>query len=240
MIVTHKLLRTWHRAVSLFVAVSAFEKRKFVASGFHESKIVVKPNFVLDPGEPPARSGEHLLFVGRLAPEKGLRTLLRAVLMTKGRFRLDIVGDGPLQAEIVAAAALNRDVRYLGRLPQAQVLEAIGRARCLIFPSEWYETFGRVVAESFARGTPVIGSRIGAVAEIIDDGRTGLLFTPGDPSDLARAIDWVARRPDAVNRMRVQARLEFEAKYTAERNYDLMMTIFERAIAESRLSRCGY
>jgi glycosyltransferase involved in cell wall biosynthesis len=85
----------------------------------------------------------------------------------------------------------------------------------------------------------VIASRIGAVAEIVEDGRTGVHFAPGDPADLARTIDWTLAHPEAVARMRGEARLEYEAKYTADRNYELLMQIYERAIREGAASRCN-
>jgi len=238
MISVHRLLRTWQRAVTLFIAVSDFEKRKFVENGFPGPRVVVKPNFVPDcPG--PGPGGDDFLFVGRLSPEKGIATLLKAAALVKGSFRLNIVGEGPLQADVNAAAAQDSRIRYLGRRSQSEVLELVGASRCLIFPSEWYETFGRVAAEAFAQGTPVIAANIGAVAEIVDDGRTGVHFAPGDPADLARAIDWTLAHPEAVARMRGEARREYEAKYTADRNYDLLMQIYERAITEGTVSRCN-
>jgi glycosyltransferase involved in cell wall biosynthesis len=107
----------------------------------------------------------------------------------------------------------------------------MGAAKCLIFPSEWYETFGRVAIEAFSRGTPVIAAELGAIAEVVEDGRTGFHFQPGNAQDLARAIDLVQASPSQLASMRLEARREFELKYTAERNYEQMMAIYERAIA---------
>jgi glycosyltransferase involved in cell wall biosynthesis len=233
MIAVHRTLRTWERIVSQFIAVSEFEKRKFVEAGFPESKIMVKPNFVLDPGAPGMGGGE-LVFVGRLTPEKGVRTLLAAMALTNSSASLTIVGDGPLEAEVRSAAARDPRIRYLGRISQAKVLDLLGRATALIFPSEWYETFGRVAAESFARGTPVVAARIGAIAEIVEDGRTGIHFNPSDPQDLARRITWVHTNPANMAQMRVAARQEFEKKYTSERNYGLLMEAYSRAILNRR------
>jgi glycosyltransferase involved in cell wall biosynthesis len=230
MIGVHKTLRTWERTVSQFIAVSEFAKRKFVEAGFPESKIMVKPNFVLDPGAPGVGGGE-LVFVGRLTPEKGVRTLLAAMALTNPSVSLAIVGDGPLEPEVRSAAASDPRIRYLGRISQGAVLDLLGRATALIFPSEWYETFGRVAAEAFARGTPVVAARIGAVAEIVEDGRTGFHFQPGNARDLARVIDLAYGSPQRLVSMRQEARREFELKYTAERNYELMMTAYNRAIA---------
>ena len=223
-------MRTWEKTVSQFIAVSDFEKRKFVEAGFPEWKIMVKPNFVLDSGGPGMGGGEFV-FVGRLTPEKGVRTLIAAMGLTNPCVSLAIVGDGPLEAEVRSAAASNPRIRYLGRISQGEVLDLLGRATALIFPSEWYETFGRVAAEAFARGTPVLAARIGAVAEIVEDGRTGFHFQPGDARDLARVIDLAHGSPQKLASMRSEARREFELKYTAERNYELLMAAYERAIA---------
>ena len=231
MITFHRLLRTWKRTVTTFITVSEFEKRKFVENGFPASRIVAKPNFVLDPG-PPGQGGEDFLFVSRLSVEKGIGTMLTAMELVNPAVRLKIVGDGPMAAEVKAAAERNPRIQYLGRLPQREVLDLMGASRCVLFPSEWYETFGRVAAESFSRGTPVIASRIGAVAEIVDDGRTGFHYTAGDPRDLARTIDQVFARANSLADMRREARREYEQKYTADRGYELLVDIYEKAIAD--------
>jgi glycosyltransferase involved in cell wall biosynthesis len=230
MITVHRLLGTWKEKVSLFIAVSKFAKEKFVENGFPEARIFVKPNFVYDGGEA-GPGGEDFLFVGRLAPEKGIATLLRAAEMANISGRIKIVGDGPLQAEVVAAAGRNPRIEYLGRRPQSEVLDLMARSRCVIFPSEWYETFGRVAAEAYSRGTPVIAARIGAVAEIVEDGRTGFQYKPGDARELADAMERACAEPALLAAMRLAARQEYELKYTAERNYEFMMAAYERAIA---------
>ncbi|HEY7337648.1 MAG TPA: glycosyltransferase [Bryobacteraceae bacterium] len=230
MISLHRLLKTWQRAVTLFITVSEFQKRKFIENGFSESKMVVKPNFVHGPGGP-SEGGDEFLFVGRLVAEKGISTLLKAMCLVKPSVRLNVVGDGPMAADVRAATDRNPRIKYLGRLPKKDVLDWMGRSRCLIAPSEWYEPFGIVMAEAFAKGTPVIASRIGAAAEIVDDLRTGFHFRPGDPGDLARVIDHASNHGDQLRKMREEARREYELKYTAERNYGLMMDIYDRAIS---------
>jgi glycosyltransferase involved in cell wall biosynthesis len=105
------------------------------------------------------------------------------------------------------------------------------QAAFLVFPSLCYEGLPMVILEAFCCGLPVIASRLGAMAEIIEDGRTGLLFTPGDAADLAAKVEWLLAHPVALARMRREARAEFEAKYTAARNYEMLMEIYERARA---------
>ncbi len=98
----------------------------------------------------------------------------------------------------------------------------VGEAACLILPSIWYEQCPKILIESFAEGTPVLASRLGAMAELVDHGRTGLLFAPGNPEDLATTVrQFWAELPAAD--MRRAAREEYEAKYTAELNYQLLI-----------------
>ncbi|BDG26762.1 hypothetical protein TthSNM66_13980 [Thermus thermophilus] len=229
MLALHRALGTWN-LVDRFIALTEFARRKFVEGGLPAEKIVVKPNFVHpDPGPGEGRGG-YALFVGRLSPEKGVGTLLRAWGLLGGRVPLKVVGDGPLADEVQEAARRLPGVEWLGRKSPEEVYALMGEAAFLVFPSEWYETFGRVAIEAFAKGTPVVASRIGAVGEVTEDGRTGLHFRPGDPEDLAAKVEWLLAHPTELARMRREARAEYEAKYTAERNYQLLMEIYGQAL----------
>jgi glycosyltransferase involved in cell wall biosynthesis len=227
----HRLLGTWDRQVDLYIALSEFSRRKFIQGGLPGQKIVVKPNFVHpDPG-PGTGPGSYALFAGRLAPEKGLATLLRAWRTLK-RIPLLIAGDGPLlgQARRFAAAAAGRgSIRVLGYCPRPELLELMKGARFLIFPSPCYESLPMVVAEAFACGLPVVGSSLGATTEIVEHGRTGLLVRPGEPDDLADKASWLWSRPGTSERMGREARAEFLAKYCAGRNYPRLLEIYARA-----------
>lgn len=234
MLTAHRALGTWNRAVDAYIALTESGRQKFIAGGLSAEQIYVKPNF-LDPDPGVARgSGGYGIFVGRLSPEKGLRTMLRAWDQIQGQFRLKIVGDGP-DAELVRqAAAANSAIEWVGRKPIHEVLAMIGDAAFLVFPSEWYETFGRVGAEAYAKGTPVIASDLGAMAELVDHERTGLRFTPGDPADLAAKVQQFLALPDDRRaQMRAAARAEFEAKYTADRNYRMLIDIYQAVLARA-------
>ena len=124
-------------------------------------------------------------------------------------------------------------VEMLGHRPSAEVMHFLKGARFLVFPSEWYETFGRVAIEAFACGVPVIASRLGAIAEIVEEGRTGLLFQTGDPQDLANKVHWAISHPEAMHRMGENARQVYEQKYTSEANYCLLSNIYERAMTKA-------
>lgn len=107
---------------------------------------------------------------------------------------------------------------------------AMKQARFLVLPSLWYEGFPMVMAESLACGTPVVGSRLGAMQEIITDRRTGLHFNTGDPVDLAEKVKWAWNHPLKLAEMGHEARRDYESLYTPEVNYSLLMSIYEQAI----------
>ena len=235
-LVVHRLIGTWGRLVDAYVSLTEFARQKFVEGGLPADKIVVKPNFVHpDPGFGDGRGG-FALFVGRLSAEKGVDTLLAAWKRLQGRVPLKIVGDGPLASEVAATAERIEGVEWLGRKPRAGVLDLMKQASFLIFPSRWYEGFPMTIAEAFATGLPVVASNLGAMATLIDHERTGLHFRPGDPEDLVAKIEWLLGHPEVLARMRKEARAEYEAKYTAERNYQMLMEIYARAIENAKKS----
>jgi glycosyltransferase involved in cell wall biosynthesis len=235
MLTVHRALRTWTEMVDIYVALTEFARHKFIEGGLPAEKIVIKPNFVApDPGRGQGGGG-YALFVGRLAPEKGTGTMLAAWDRLGTRIPLKIVGDGPLKDQVVKAATRQSNVEWLGHRPVEDIHALMKKADMLVFPSQWYETFGRVAAEAFAAGTPVIAANIGAVAELVEHGRTGLKFRPGDPEDLVTQVEWALSHPAELRGMREEVRAEFEAKYTAERNYRALMEIYEAALERKKV-----
>jgi glycosyltransferase involved in cell wall biosynthesis len=225
----HTLKGTWLNAVDLYIALTDFVRDKFIEAGFPPEKLLVKSNFVYpDPGRGNGDGG-YALFVGRLSPEKGLGTLLAAWKLLNRNWTLKIAGEGPLSPQVEAFCAEHKGVEWLGLKGREEVGKLMGSARVLVFPSEWYETFGRVAIESFAAGTPVIASRLGAMAEIGEEMRTGLLFTPGDPRDLADKLRWVFDNPAQVEIMRLAAREVYETKYTMHENCRVLIGAYETA-----------
>ncbi len=228
----HRLRHTWEQGIDTFIALNEFARNKFISLGLPAEKVCVKPNFLYsDPGKR-TEPGQYAMFAGRLSPEKGVSTLLSAWARLKTRIPLRIIGDGPLLPTLQAEAAKRglSDVHFEGRLNREQTLAAFKGASFMLFPSLWYENFPMVIAEAFACSTPVIGSRLGALEVIVQDGHTGLHFAPGDPADLATKVEWAWNHPEKVQVMGSNARQEFETKYTAEKNYTLLMEIYERAI----------
>jgi len=233
----HTLKGTWLNAVDLYIALTDFVRDKFIQAGFPPDKLVVKSNFVYPDSGCGNGDGGYALFVGRLSPEKGLGTLLAAWKLLNRNWTLKIAGEGPLSSEVEAFCAEHKDVEWLGPKGREEVGKLMGSARVLVFPSEWYETFGRVAIESFAAGTPVIASRLGAMAEIVEEMRTGLLFTPGDPRDLAEQLRWVFDNPALVEVMRLVAREVFETKYTMKENCRVLIGAYEMAKLKAERTR---
>ncbi len=237
MLVVHWTASTWDN-VDVFVALSNFARRKFIEFGLPADKVVVKPNFVYpDPGNRPDHEvGDFLLFVGRLDEGKGIHTLLAAMEELPISLQLVIVGDGPLRQEAARHAHLAgmTNVRFVGEQSQEHVYALMRRARAVVAPSEWYETFGRVVAEAYACGTPAVVTSLGAIGELVDPGVTGLHVKPGEAESLAATLSWVWSHPEKMRRMGRAARAQFERLYSAERNYGQTMELYRQALASHR------
>ena len=177
--------------------------------------------------------GGYALYVGRLSAEKGVGTLLAAWRCDPRLPPLRVAGDGPMANEVRAAADAGV-LEWLGPVGSADVSSLMARAACLVFPSECYETFGRVVIESFAVGTPVVSSDHGAAAELVDRGRTGAHFRTGDSSDLARQVYQLGCAPAIAERMRTAARAEFETRFSPDANYRALLEVYRKAGASAR------
>jgi glycosyltransferase involved in cell wall biosynthesis len=137
------------------------------------------------------------------------------------------VGDGPLASLFEKPLA---NVDWLGRQPPDVVNRLMGDAAALIFPSECQETFGRVIAEAYAKGTPVIASNIGAAPEMVRPGVTGRLFQASNAEDLASQVNSSFSNIDSLRRMRPAARAEYEGRYHANSNHEQLLAIYERAL----------
>ncbi|HKX28588.1 MAG TPA: glycosyltransferase family 4 protein [Blastocatellia bacterium] len=230
MLAVHQALNTWKRMVDVYIALTNFSRQKFIEGGLPAEKIVVKPNFVSpDPGRG-AGEGKFALYVGRLTTEKGLDTVIDAWKELGSLIKLKIVGEGALAPRAAAAAGSCPSVEYLGTKSGSETIEIIKQASFLIFPSRWYEGLPLTIIESFAAGTPVIASAMGSMTSLVEHGKTGLHFRPGDVGDLIRTVQWAVSHPAEIESMRRAARSEFEAKYTADKNYERLMQIYRLAI----------
>lgn len=230
MLTLHRTLKTYQNKIDLFIPTIDFVAEKHVEGGFPPEKMMVKPNFLdPDPGVG-AGQGDYVLYVGRLTEEKGIFTLLKAWETLGQHIPLKIIGSGPLTEYTEQVANRNPGVEYLGFKPMQEIFELMGQARALICPSEWYEPFGLVVIEAYAKGTPVIAGNQGSLRTLVEHQRTGLHFAPGYADKLVKEVEWMLAHAYEWQQMRKAARAEFEQKYTAERNYQRLIHIYQTAI----------
>jgi glycosyltransferase involved in cell wall biosynthesis len=233
MLTLHRAIGTYSRDIDRYITLTQFARRKAANAGIAKQKLVVKPNFVPNPPAPGRGGGGYVAFVGRLLDGKGAETLVSAWRHLPS-VKLKIVGDGALRPALESIAqSENLNIEFTGTLDRAKVLETVSGAELLIVPSEWYEGFPMVIAESFACGTPVLASRIGSLEELIDEGVTGRKFTPGDAAGLADAVDAMLADPPGLERMRLNARAYFEANLSEQTNATELLDIYNDVIAEA-------
>jgi len=223
----HRMLGTYQHKVTRYIALNQFCSDKFIEAGLPKARMRVKPNFIdlplLEINSTQARQGG--LFVGRLSKEKGLATLAEATTIYT-QAKIDVIGVGPEEQMLKN----NANIRLLGWKAPVDIYTRMRSATYLVMPSIWYENFPRTLVEAFACGLPVIASRLGAMAELIDDGLTGLLFEPGNAKDLADKLQWADSHPDEMIKMGREARWEYDTKYTSAINFKQLMEIYQDAI----------
>lgn len=229
MITANRRRDTW-AGVDAFIAPSEHARSIFIQGGIDANKLYVKPNFTVDPGPSASTPSESktIVYAGRLSEEKGLRHLLaawaRAGLGARGE--LVIIGDGPEAASLKNQAAAG--VVFKGPQDNDAVLDGMRNARAVVLPSVCFETFGNSVVEAYACGRPVIASDIGGAGELVEHERTGLKFVPGDEAALTQCLQRIFDEPEQADGMGENARREYLARFTPERNYEMLMDLYER------------
>ena len=194
----HRGLGLYRDSIDRLIAPSRFYRDKLVEWGWDANRIAYIPNCIdASQYSPATHEGDYVVYAGRLAPEKGLATLVRAAALARQRFVL--AGSGPEEPALrKLAEKLGADVTFTGHLGKPELKRLIGEARALILPSEWYENAPISVLEAYALGRPVIGTRIGGIPELVADGQTGLLVEPGNAAMLADALAALAALPPSA------------------------------------------
>jgi glycosyltransferase involved in cell wall biosynthesis len=221
------------KKISHFIALSQFSRNQFLEKKeFPSGHLSVKPNFVDNDFDFSDNREKYGLYVGGFFPYKGIETLTRSLDDVKQPFHLKLIGDGDLFAELRSKSYRHR-VEFLGRLSFKETNEHIKKARFVIVPSECFENFPRVIVESYACGVPVIASRIGAIAELVKDHETGLLFEPKDVKDLAEKINFLISHDEDVKRLGQNAYREYKDKYTMEKNYQQLLAVYKEYVYQN-------
>jgi len=228
-VTTVRRRRVLDRHVTTFVAPSTFMADRLLDIGVPAERLVVKPHFVDDPGPRPRApsSSDEILSVGRIAPGKGIGTLLNAWDGRRGAGgRLTVIGDGPLRSELQATAA--SDVAWTGWLDRTEIRARLQRARALVMPSELYEAFGMVLIEALSAGLPVIVTTVAGAAEVVQPPST-LLVPPADSARLAAAIDVLAD-DGVVDDVGRTARARYLDRYTEATGVTALERLYGAAI----------
>ena len=221
-----KILPIW---VTRFIVLSEFQKRKMVEYSWPEEKIAVKGNFV---SGGVARGGveikkDQIVYVGRLSKEKGVETLIEALRSLRS-LRLKIVGDGVDRQEL-ERLAVGLNIEFVGQRPAAETRRIVAESKALVSPSACWETFGLAAAEAMTVGVPSVVSNVGALPDVVQDGRFGEVFEAGNVEACAAAIQRLLSRPD-YDEMCAAARHEAETKYSEEANYKQLMGIYGEVV----------
>lgn len=231
----HKLLDIYDN-VDIFISPSQFLKDKLEELGF-EKKIVHIPNFIDTKRFKPIKVEEcnenSIVYFGRLSSEKGLMTLLEAVkiLNLESDIMVNIIGDGPIKGELKEKAKTKSidNIRFLGYMKGEKLYNEIRKSQIVVIPSEWYENNPISVLEAFALEKPVIGSRIGGIPELVEDGETGYTFEPGNAEDLSEKIKTLLLDDTVRIEMGQNARRFVEIELNPEKHYQKLKEIYEQA-----------
>lgn len=231
MINIHRILGTWNKKVTLYIALSAFQKKVLSEAGLPSDKIVVKPNFTFEPSRNIVHTmkDDYVAYIGRLSTEKGIDILLKA-WQTIPQIPLVIAGNGPLAESVTNMSRNCPSIKYIGPISNENIYPIIAGARCIIVPSICFENMPLVILEAFSAGRPVVASRIGALPEIIEDNLTGFLFTPRAINEMVSKIQLLWHNRELAIRMGKQARFEYERKYSADVAFDKLIAIYKQAI----------
>ncbi|MFC1748167.1 glycosyltransferase family 4 protein [Pseudomonadota bacterium] len=227
--ILHKLLSSYSKCVDQFVVPSRFYIDKFVEWGWPREKFAYIPNFVnADKLLPVYSGGEGFIYIGRLAPEKGLKTFIKAV--AKAGVRGRIVGEGP-ESESLKQIALdcNADIEFMGYRSGKALYDAIRSSRVVVVPSEWYENAPISLLESYALGKPVLGARIGGIPELIKEDETGWIFESGNVDDLAHWLDVIEKLSDTqISEMGKNARCWVESNFTVNNYRENTLKLYKK------------
>ena len=217
--------------VSKFITHTEFTKYEFSKHVIPENKLVIKPNFLNSTNNKIQSISEknNAIFASRISKEKGILTLIKA--FTKIDINLDALGDGPLFNKVKKYNINN--IKLHGNLPRDKVNKFINKSKFLVFPSEWYESFPMTILEAFREGTLVLASNIGSIKSIIKDRFNGILFEPGNTSDLIDKVKWILNNQRECDQIALNANNEFNQKYSSEVNYKQLIDVYEKAIKDN-------
>ncbi|HEV2124711.1 MAG TPA: glycosyltransferase [Chloroflexota bacterium] len=230
--------RAWRTMVSAYVFLSAAQRDLIAGDGLPSERLFVKPNFVPPPPVAQKRVPEDfVVYAGRLTESKGVHTLMDAwdryrSHSAEGHLRLVIAGGGPLEDRVSKWAAHRPSVDWVGMLSREHCSSLVARARAVIVPSQWEETFGLVVVEGMALGVPSVASDHGSFPELIEDGVDGVLVEPGNASALATVFQDIEMHPERYEAIASAAWRTYKRRFTPDANLQQLIQIYQFAVRQ--------
>jgi len=221
---------TWNTKVDAYFCLTEFAKKKFIAGGLPEDKLIIKPNFVEQPIVEREDKIEtpYLVFVGRLEATKGVHLLIE--IADQLPIPIKVIGEGELRT----ALERKNNIELLGKLSNKETQYYMRNATALIFPSIWYEGMPMTILEAFANQTLVISSDLGAMQSIIHNHKNGLLFTPNSATNLIKQIKFALSQATLSSEMVSNAHQDFLIKYSKRSNYEQLITTYSKIIQEKK------
>ena len=227
--------RAWTSLVSAYVFISASERDLLRGVDLAPDRVFVRHNLIPWRSRPQSAQSSNVVYAGRLDEAKGVRVLMAGwdrylSQANEPGLSLVIVGGGPLWDEVAAWASARASVEMTGTVSADRCAALISRARAVLLPSAWEETFGLVAVEAMAAGVPPVAAGHGSFTELITPGVDGVLFSPGDPAALALAITDVERNPEQYEAYGDQARKTYEQRFDPQRSVEELLEIYRFAI----------
>jgi glycosyltransferase involved in cell wall biosynthesis len=201
-----------------------------IKGGFNPKQLITLPNFINDKKlnfEHLAKEN-HYCYVGRLSTEKGIETLLKAAAELP-QYELKVIGTGPLESDLKSKYTHDH-IKFLGFKNWEDLKHILESSRCMIIPSECYENNPLSVIESLCLGTPVIGTNIGGIPELIIQGKNGFTFESGNVLDLKKYINHLFQTFDSFNYFEIAETAK--AKFNSENYYKELLKIYNKVIAK--------
>lgn len=229
----HRLFRIYEKNVDAFIAPSKFYRLKLLEYGFPDIKVHYIPNLVDIQNHTPTYEHEgYAIYFGRLEEVKGLNTLLNAAAQLNGVVKFVIVGSGPMEASLKQKCSDLRitNVDFFGEREGEELKDLVRNALFSVVPSEWYENAPYTILESYSCGKAVIGSDIGGIPELIEDGRTGFLFRPKDADDLTTKIKMLIKDKGLAARMGQNAREKVVNEFNPDLYYSNIISLYKKLI----------
>jgi len=212
--------------VTMYAALTAFQRERLIQDGYPADRIVVIPNAVTTDGERNLDDiGSYLGFVGRVSPEKNVGAIVTAARHLE-HVPFKIAGSLERMPDLAYGASSN--IEWLGHVEQG-MSDFYAKARAILLPSLWFEGFPMVLAEAMLHAKPVICSRIGGLPEIVEDGVTGLLVEPQDTDGFIDRIRYLWERPELCRKMGRVGREKVLREYTPQRYYERLIAVYQAA-----------